>query len=173
MNSLNQLSLLGIVHLTRTQTFSKSNISYPLISYPVVRNISFSENFAYVLNEWTPIATLKCFIHSYYHFHSYLWNTASVVQYILKFYVSARPNNIHHIYYVYYVKLKVFGRLLCPLFYCKNDYSIYFTSCEIKFQCQSRDQYYNTRDQYKYKTTLHRIVRRSFKIKRFSEQRQH
>ena len=39
--------------------FEKTNIFYPLIStrtcaYQEVRNISFSENFAYILNEWSP-----------------------------------------------------------------------------------------------------------------------
>ena len=38
--------------------FRKTNISYPLIRTPTcayqgVRNVSFSENFAYVLHEWT------------------------------------------------------------------------------------------------------------------------
>ena len=40
------------------KTFRKINISYPLIrtrtcAYQGVRNVSFSENFAYVLNEWS------------------------------------------------------------------------------------------------------------------------
>ena len=40
--------------------FRKTNISYPLIrtrtcAYQGVRNASFSENLAYVLNEWSPI----------------------------------------------------------------------------------------------------------------------
>ena len=52
----------GFIHLVRTQFyfffffFEKTNIFYPLIStrtcaYQEVRNISFSENFAYILNE--------------------------------------------------------------------------------------------------------------------------
>ena len=47
-----------IIHLARTQKFSKNktNISYPLIpthtrAHQWVRNISFSENFARVINE--------------------------------------------------------------------------------------------------------------------------
>ena len=49
---------LGIIHLVRTQNFSKTTISHPLIrtltfAYQGVRNVSFSENFAYVLNEWS------------------------------------------------------------------------------------------------------------------------
>ena len=43
------LHLLGIIHLVLTQSFPKKTfISYPLIG---TRNDSFSENFAYVLNE--------------------------------------------------------------------------------------------------------------------------
>ena len=47
---------IGVIHLVRTQNFPKTNISYPLIrtracAYHGVRNFSFSENFAYVLNE--------------------------------------------------------------------------------------------------------------------------
>ena len=43
----------------RTQNFRK-NISYPLIctrtcTYQGIRNVSFSENFAYLLNEWSHI----------------------------------------------------------------------------------------------------------------------
>ena len=49
---------LGIIHLVRKQIFRETNISYPLIrtstcAYQGVRNVSFSENFAYVLNEWS------------------------------------------------------------------------------------------------------------------------
>ena len=49
-------SWLGIIHLVRSKTFRKTKISYPLIRTPMcvyqgVRNVSFSENFAYVLNE--------------------------------------------------------------------------------------------------------------------------
>ena len=47
---------LRVIHLVRTQNFLKTNVSYPLIhtrtcAYQGVRNVSFSENFAYVLNE--------------------------------------------------------------------------------------------------------------------------
>ena len=38
----------GIIHLVRSQNFSKNNISYPLIR---TRTQTFSENFAKVLNE--------------------------------------------------------------------------------------------------------------------------
>ena len=46
----------GIIHAVRMQNISKN--SYPLIctrtcAYQVVRNVSLSENFAYVLNEWS------------------------------------------------------------------------------------------------------------------------
>ena len=42
--------------MVRTQYFPKTNVSYPLIrthtcAYQGVENVSFSENFAYVLNE--------------------------------------------------------------------------------------------------------------------------
>ena len=41
------------------KTFRKTNISYPLIqtrtcAYQGLRNVSFSENVLYVLNEWFP-----------------------------------------------------------------------------------------------------------------------
>ena len=38
---------VGIIHLVRTQNFSKN-----LCAYQGVRNVSSSGNFAYVLNEW-------------------------------------------------------------------------------------------------------------------------
>ena len=49
---------LGIIHLARTQNFPKKNIYYHLIrtdtrAYEMERNFNFSENFAYVLNEWS------------------------------------------------------------------------------------------------------------------------
>ena len=45
----------GVIHKERTQNFQKTDISYPLIRtrtcvYQGVRNVSFSENFACVLN---------------------------------------------------------------------------------------------------------------------------
>ena len=48
---------VGVIHEVRTQNFPKTNISNPLIltrtcAYQGVRNVSFSENFAYVLNGW-------------------------------------------------------------------------------------------------------------------------
>ena len=51
-----RIIVLGITHFVRTQNFRKTNISYPLMRtrtcvYQGVRNVSFSENFAYVLNE--------------------------------------------------------------------------------------------------------------------------
>ena len=53
----------GVIHLVRTQHFSKTNISYPLIrtrtcAYHWVRNVSFWKNFPYVLNGWLPITQL-------------------------------------------------------------------------------------------------------------------
>ena len=46
------------IHLVHTNIFRKTNISYPLIgtctyAYQGVRNISFSETFAYVINKWS------------------------------------------------------------------------------------------------------------------------
>ena len=54
---LNKMLVLEIIHLVRTIILRKTNISYPPIrrrssAYQGV-NISFSENFAYVLNEWS------------------------------------------------------------------------------------------------------------------------
>ena len=45
----------GVIHLVGMQNFQKTNIFYPLIrtctcAYHEVRNVSSSENFAYVLN---------------------------------------------------------------------------------------------------------------------------
>ena len=45
----------GIIHLVRSQNFSKNNISYPLIR---TRTQTFSENFAKVLNEWSVFGVL-------------------------------------------------------------------------------------------------------------------
>ena len=51
----------GFIHLVRTQKiFRKTKIPDPLIrtrtcAYYGVRNVSFSENFAYALNGWSPI----------------------------------------------------------------------------------------------------------------------
>ena len=55
---LNQ-SFPMIIRLAQTQNFPKTNISYLLIctrtcEYQGVRNVSFSENCACVLNEWSP-----------------------------------------------------------------------------------------------------------------------
>ena len=49
---------IGIIHLVRSQNFPKNWISYHLIrtrtcAYQAVRNDSFLENFADVLNGWT------------------------------------------------------------------------------------------------------------------------
>ena len=49
--------MIEIVHLVCMQNFPEVNISYSLIctctcEYQEVRNVSFSENFAFVLNEW-------------------------------------------------------------------------------------------------------------------------
>ena len=56
--------LVGFIHLVSTQISRKTNISYPLIctgtcGYKGVRNISFSENLMYALNEWSHIKTNK------------------------------------------------------------------------------------------------------------------
>ena len=50
---------LVVIILVRTQILRKINISYPLIhtracTYQGIRNVNFSENFAYVLNGWPP-----------------------------------------------------------------------------------------------------------------------
>ena len=55
---------LGIIHLARTQNFPKKNIYYHLIrtdprAYEMERNFNFSENFAYVLNEWSPLDPMR------------------------------------------------------------------------------------------------------------------
>ena len=52
--------MLWISHLELSQNYPKTNISYPLIrtrtcAYQRVRNVSFSENFGNVLNEWSLI----------------------------------------------------------------------------------------------------------------------
>ena len=51
-------TIYKITYLVRAQKFLKSNISYPLIrtlmcAYQGLRNVSFSENLAYELNEWS------------------------------------------------------------------------------------------------------------------------
>ena len=56
IDSLHKISRYGVIHLVVRKTFWKFNISYPLIytrtcAYQGVRNISFSENFACVINE--------------------------------------------------------------------------------------------------------------------------
>ena len=46
-------NLSGIIHLVFTQKFSqKLTFLKPWYAYQEVRNVSFSENFAYVINEW-------------------------------------------------------------------------------------------------------------------------
>ena len=47
------------MHLVRTQNFRKINISYPACAYQGVENVSFSENFAHVLNEWSLMEILN------------------------------------------------------------------------------------------------------------------
>ena len=59
--------LHGIIHLVRTQNFPKTNVSCPLINtstyaYQGFRNVSFSENFAYVLNEWLLLNCFRFFV---------------------------------------------------------------------------------------------------------------
>ena len=47
-------SAKGVIYLKRTQNFPKNNFLPPGTHTCVcVRNVSFSENFAYVLNEWS------------------------------------------------------------------------------------------------------------------------
>ena len=47
-----QVLQYGVIHVERTQIFRKNNISYPLTRvHQRVRNVSFSENFEYVLTE--------------------------------------------------------------------------------------------------------------------------
>ena len=46
---------LGIIHLVRTQNIRKTNMSYPLkrtrtYAYQGIKNVNFSEYFAYELN---------------------------------------------------------------------------------------------------------------------------
>ena len=43
----------GIVYLVRTQSFPKNKHLIPLIRARRLKNVSFSENFAYVWNEWS------------------------------------------------------------------------------------------------------------------------
>ena len=57
-------SSLGIIHLVRTQNFPKNyRFLFPdskrPCAYQDVRNISFSEDFAYALNEW-PLLDSRC-----------------------------------------------------------------------------------------------------------------
>ena len=42
-----KIMVKGIIHLASTQTFWKTNISYGHV------NVSFSKNFAHVMNEWS------------------------------------------------------------------------------------------------------------------------
>ena len=56
----------GIIHLVCTQNFPKTNVFYPLMreqrrGYQWIRNICFSENFVYALNEWSPLIFSKTF----------------------------------------------------------------------------------------------------------------
>ena len=62
--------MLGVVHLVRTQIFRKTEISYPRMrtrtwAYQGVWNISFSENFINVLNEWPPAVRFQLFTTGY------------------------------------------------------------------------------------------------------------
>ena len=57
--SLNKISKYGSFIWYVNKIFRKNNISYPLIHtrvYQGVRNVSFSEYFAYVLNDPIPAA---------------------------------------------------------------------------------------------------------------------
>ena len=60
LHRLNHYNRLVIIHLMYTQNFQKIRTSYPLIrtrtcAHQVIRNPSFSEVFAHVLNKWLPI----------------------------------------------------------------------------------------------------------------------
>ena len=65
----------AITHFGRAQKFPKTNISYSLISsctcsYLGVRNVIFSENFAYVLNRWSPT---PCSVSAWFSLISRQW----------------------------------------------------------------------------------------------------
>ena len=51
--SVVKATILGIIHLVRTQDFPENFYFLPpdMHAYQEVRNVSFSENFAYLLNE--------------------------------------------------------------------------------------------------------------------------
>ena len=76
------LYTLGIIHLVRTQNFPKKkkkrSTSYPLIrtyscTYHGIRNVSFSEYFAYVINEWLLVPVKNEFsFHNWKCFHGML-----------------------------------------------------------------------------------------------------
>ena len=62
---------LGVIHEVGMQIFWKTNISNPLIrtctcAYYEVRNVSFSEDFAYVLNLWPLSHIISSALHDYY-----------------------------------------------------------------------------------------------------------
>ena len=83
----------GIIHSVYVHKyFRKTNIFYPLIrkhtcAYQKVRNVAFSENFAYVLNEWslsenciqvkwkhlTSSYPLSCIIRIFIHFTDFVF----------------------------------------------------------------------------------------------------
>ena len=53
---------LGVINLVRTQNFPKDCYFLPSDTHTQgVRNISFSENFADVLNEWPPSSFLRIY----------------------------------------------------------------------------------------------------------------
>ena len=54
----------GFIHLVSTQNFPKNSHFLPLwyartCAYQGVRNVSFSENFAYILNGWSPVSCFE------------------------------------------------------------------------------------------------------------------
>ena len=86
---------LGIILLLRSQNFWKVNISYPLIrtrlcAYQGAWNVSFSENFANVINEWSlgilSILLILLSFSNYHSFNYYYFNNITVFSL-----TSARP----------------------------------------------------------------------------------
>ena len=53
---LSEIFKQGMIHLVSTQYFPKNQHFLPpdMHTYQGVRNVKFSEDFAYVLNEWSP-----------------------------------------------------------------------------------------------------------------------
>ena len=78
------LHILGSSIYYVHKMFRKTDISYPLIrtrtcAYQVLRQFSFSENFASVLNGWPPYTKMNFYIFVYVNLfvRSVIWNPAS------------------------------------------------------------------------------------------------